>query len=363
MNLSDYYRRGLVTVLTVVAASALLVIATVRPGPATRGVQDLGDQAETLGLIHLTEASGRSVTEADLGDRVAIMSFIFTRCQLSCPRISGVMKDLQGRLADSSVLLLSLSVDPEHDTPEILRAYGQSYGADPNRWWFLTGARVHIYELILRKFRLSVGENTSPDPDGQNEAIVHSDRLALVDHGRIVGLFRTSEASQLEELTSRARRLAAPDWVKALPLVNASLNGLCAVLLVLGWIQLRGRVQGGEAGLLLQPRVRRHVACMVLAVITSGLFLVCYLVYHYQAGSVPFRRQGFIRTLYFTVLLSHTVLATFGVVPLVLLTLYRAVRGEFARHRLVAAFTFPIWLYVSITGVLIYLMLYRLPVV
>ena len=101
---------------------------------------------------------------------------------------------------------------------------------------------------------------------------------------------------------------------------------------------------------------------MSLAVLTSVLFLTCYLVYHYHAGSVPFQGTGPLRSLYFTVLISHTLLATFGVVPLVILTLLRALRHDFARHRQIAAMTFPIWVYVSMTGVVIYFMLYHLPV-
>jgi protein SCO1 len=88
---------------------------------------------------------------------------------------------------------------------------------------------------------------------------------------------------------------------------------------------------------------------------------MCYLVYHYQVGSMPFRRGGAVRWLYFTILLSHTILATFGVVPLVIATLLRAVKRDFARHARIAQVTFPIWLYVSITGVIIYGLLYQLP--
>jgi len=101
---------------------------------------------------------------------------------------------------------------------------------------------------------------------------------------------------------------------------------------------------------------------MILAVVTSGLFLGSYLLYHALAGSTPFRGVGLIRVVYFTILLSHTLLATLGVVPLVALTLTRAVRRQFDRHARIAKVTFPIWLYVSLTGVVIYLMLYQLPV-
>jgi uncharacterized membrane protein YozB (DUF420 family) len=97
---------------------------------------------------------------------------------------------------------------------------------------------------------------------------------------------------------------------------------------------------------------------MIAAFASSTLFLVCYLVYHYQIGSVPFKGQGWIRTIYFSVLLSHTILAT-AVVPLALITLIRALKLKFESHRRIARWTFPIWLYVSITGVIVYVMLYR----
>ncbi len=354
-------------------ASAIVAGVGVRSGQPPRAAQDLGNLAEPLGTFQLVERSGRPVTERDLADRVCIVSFIFTRCQLSCPRISSIMKSLQEKLEGSSVLLVSLSVDPEHDTPRVLDEYARRYGAFPDRWWFLTGPRAVIYDLIQRRFKLSVMPNPSPAPDSGAEAIAHSDRLALVEHGRVVGLFDSNDPSALEALVSRARRGAIPGWVRSLPTVNASLNALCACLLVLGWSLIRGSfssgkseslttVGAGSTGALLHvPRVVGHRLCMSLAVVTSAVFLVCYLVYHYQAGSVHFPGAGPSRLFYFTILISHTVLATFGVVPLVFLTLIRALRGDFVRHRSIAATTFPIWLYVSITGVVIYLMLYHLP--
>ena len=101
---------------------------------------------------------------------------------------------------------------------------------------------------------------------------------------------------------------------------------------------------------------------MSLAVVVSSAFLACYLLYHYEVGSVAFRGFGPIRFAYFTILLSHTLLATFGVVPLVGLTLYRSLRRQFDRHARIARVTFPIWMYVSVTGVVIYVMLYHLDV-
>jgi uncharacterized membrane protein YozB (DUF420 family) len=132
-----------------------------------------------------------------------------------------------------------------------------------------------------------------------------------------------------------------------LPAVNASLNALATVLLVSGWIFIRRRNQTA------------HRACMVGALAASALFLTSYLVYHYHAGSRPFTGTGPIRTVYFTVLITHVVLAA-AIVPLVLMTVTRAVRGAFPRHRAIARWTLPLWLYVSVTGVIVYWMLYRM---
>jgi uncharacterized membrane protein YozB (DUF420 family) len=135
--------------------------------------------------------------------------------------------------------------------------------------------------------------------------------------------------------------------VSDLPALNATLNATSAVLLTTGWILIR------------RGRIAQHRAVMIAAVCTSALFLVSYLVYHAQVGSVPFTKQGPIRAVYFTILLTHTVLAA-AIVPLVLVTLTRALRARYERHRRIARWTMPIWLYVSVTGVIVYLMLYQM---
>lgn len=131
------------------------------------------------------------------------------------------------------------------------------------------------------------------------------------------------------------------------PALNASLNGASAVLLT------TGRVLIG------QKRVRLHRACMITAVVTSSLFLVSYLYYHAHVHSVHFPGEGWVRPVYFTILISHTVLAA-AVVPLVLLSLNYGLRGKFERHRRISRWTFPVWLYVSVTGVVVYIMLYQI---
>ncbi|MBM3464393.1 MAG: DUF420 domain-containing protein [Armatimonadetes bacterium] len=132
------------------------------------------------------------------------------------------------------------------------------------------------------------------------------------------------------------------------PAVNASLNGLSALLLVTGFVFIR------------QGKVSAHRACMVAALVSSMLFLGCYLYYHAHAGSKPFQGQGTLRLVYFTVLLTHTLLAV-AVPVLAIVTLNRGLAGSYERHRAIARWTLPIWLYVSVTGVVIYWMLYRMP--
>ena len=131
-----------------------------------------------------------------------------------------------------------------------------------------------------------------------------------------------------------------------LPAVNASLNCLSAILLSTGYYFIRRKNQAA------------HRNCMVAAVCTSTLFLISYLVYHSQAGRTVFREPQWFRPIYLTILLTHTVLAVV-IVPMVLVTLSRAVRGRFELHRKAARWTWPLWMYVSTTGVLIYLLLYR----
>lgn len=132
-----------------------------------------------------------------------------------------------------------------------------------------------------------------------------------------------------------------------LPTINATLNAIAAVLLVWGYSLIRRR------------RIETHRKVMIAAFITSCLFLTCYLIYHAQAGVVYFQHTGFIRAVYFIILTTHTILAA-AVPVLAIITLRRALKGKFDRHRAIARWTLPIWLYVSVTGVVVYVMLYHL---
>ena len=136
--------------------------------------------------------------------------------------------------------------------------------------------------------------------------------------------------------------------LSALPALNAMLNGASALLLMAGYRFVR------------QRRIAAHRACMLGAFCVSVLFLLSYITYHALAGSRPFTGQGWIRWIYFPLLVSHIVLAA-AMVPFVLTTLYRALGGEFVRHARLARLTLPVWIYVSVTGVVVYVMLYLLP--
>jgi uncharacterized membrane protein YozB (DUF420 family) len=134
--------------------------------------------------------------------------------------------------------------------------------------------------------------------------------------------------------------------VHDLPAVNATLNGISGILLVIAYALIRAR------------RIEQHRKVMIAAFAASSLFLVCYVVYHAQVGSVRFTRQGFVRPIYFTILVTHVVLAAV-VLPMAIITLSRGLKGRYAHHRRIARWTFPIWLYVSVTGVLVYVLLYQ----
>jgi uncharacterized membrane protein YozB (DUF420 family) len=135
--------------------------------------------------------------------------------------------------------------------------------------------------------------------------------------------------------------------IAQLPALNALLNGASALLLLTGYFFIRNH------------RIQAHRACMTGAFITSTLFLISYLVYHYYHGATRFTGTGWVRPFYFGLLGTHTLLAAV-IVPLVLITLSRALRANFRGHRRIARWTFPIWLYVSVTGVMVYVMLYHL---
>ena len=139
-----------------------------------------------------------------------------------------------------------------------------------------------------------------------------------------------------------------PIPLENLPTLNASINAVCAILITTGFIMIKKR------------RVEAHKACMITACVMSVIFLASYITYHSLGGFTHYPGQGVVRTVYFSILISHTILAAINL-PLVIVTVFFALSGRIARHRKLAMWTFPVWLYISVTGVIIYLMLYHLP--
>jgi protein SCO1/2/putative membrane protein len=319
----------------------------------------------TLADFTLTERSGQSVSTRDLRGRVTIVGFTFTQCKTSCPKITQALAELQEKLRGAPIRLVAISVDPEHDTPEVLRQHADNWGADAERWWFLTGDRKVIDNLMETSFRVGRPIVQQDQPRGYD--IGHSNRVVILDQQtRIRGshlvvrpeltpegkpsteLFAVDEEA-LERVKQDALELAYGKHLPLtkLPLVNAILNSASAMLLLAGFLLIRLRC------------VRSHMACMLAAVGVSAVFLSSYLYYHYHVGHTIYRGEGWQRPLYYTILFSHIALAI-AVVPLVLRTAYLALRGRFIQHRRIARWTLPIWLYVSVTGVAVYVMLYVL---
>ena len=138
-----------------------------------------------------------------------------------------------------------------------------------------------------------------------------------------------------------------PEQYAIFPVINATLNGASAVLLFVG------------RALIKRKQISAHKKIMITAIVTSSLFLISYLYYHAHVGSVRFQGQGWSRPIYFSILISHTILAAV-IVPLVIITFSRGLSSRFDKHRAIARWTYPLWLYVSVTGVVIYFMLYHL---
>lgn len=299
--------------------------------------------------------------------KVWVADFIFTNCAGPCPIMTLGMAALQKQLRDTpDVGFVSFTVDPERDAPDVLARYAREYGAGPG-WHFLTGPRDEIQRLCTDGFALALARERfeagtdpatatpesrpfSPAPEVQQD-ILHSTLFVLLDaQGRIRGYFDGERPDSHDRLARAARALArdlrVPPGLAPLPAVNATLNACATILLLAGYAAIRAR------------RVEVHRVLMLAAVVSSALFLVSYLVYHAYARATPFVGQGAVRAGYYAVLATHIVLAAV-IAVLVPIVLVRALRGDLARHRRLARIAFPMWVYVSVTGVVIYVMLYH----
>ena len=324
-----------------------------------------------------TNCDGRTIAKRDLLGQPWVAAFVFTHCLGPCPLITKRMRELQDRFQDEDFHLVTFTVDPDRDTPEALKTYAELNGADLNRWYFLWGKAVDVYGLIHRSFLMPVMDprRESDDP-GKNYQVIHSNQLLLVDQQGVVrGKFNGEKDEDAAALARELRRLlhpprtssasgaaatettgAIPDdaWYMTLPAVNAGLNGLATLLLGWGFVLIK------------QGRRNTHRNVMLTAFAVSIAFLACYVLYHaalhYNTGLAgkKFEGSGPARPVYFTILISHVLLAM-TVPVLASITIYRGLKADWAKHRRIAKITWPIWMYVSVTGVIIYGMLYHWP--
>ncbi len=310
--------------------------------------------------FELIGLSGDPFTREDLLGQPTLLSTFFTRCAGPCPRLTAQMRRAQDELDGVPARLVSISVDPGYDTPQILAEYARSFTADTERWSFLTGEEDAIYSLMRNS--LSLGVDRLPEDDVQmGMQVTHATRFVVVDAlGRIRGYYdgeteegRLGAVERVKSLSREAGLVPTP-----FPLINACLNSLAALLLLLGWIVIRRpEASSDEAARSL------HAKLMRAAFLVSAAFLGSYLWYHFvvvpELGHLGFRGSGVARTAYFALLISHILLAVINL-PLVLRVLWLAHKERWESHRKLARITWPIWMYVSVTGVIVYLLLYPL---
>lgn len=306
----------------------------------------------------LTALDGRTVTPDDLAGKVWVGSFVVVVCpDGKCPQVTRTMADLQRDLLPRrpDVMLVSFVVKGEGDRDGIERL-AKTFGADPERWLFLTGSEAEI-DALMRSVRLR-------GPASSVGSAEHAQKLVVFDRaGQVRGWFDgmqepTYPEGELDRHLANLKVTvdkARLEGRSSFPEINATLNALASVLIAAGWLAILNRV------------VRLHVLCMVAALVTSAVFLACYLYYHLvvqQAAQTSFRYRApdapdWVAYAYWGVLLTHVLLAVVAT-PMALVTAYLAARGRLTSHVRLARWTMPIWLYVSVTGVVVYWMLYRL---
>ncbi len=295
--------------------------------------------------FELVDQDGLPLTRARLADGGDpwVVDFIFTSCAGICVPMTRGLVQLQQ--SDLPARYLSVSVDPQTDSPPVLAAFRGKWQGDAARWILATGSHAQIRHLGDEGFRLPVATGTTLTPEGYPD-LFHSGRYALLDgHGRVRGTYEHGDSVEVERLR---RDVLALRPLMARPDLHALLNGSAAVLLAAGWLAIRGR--GPWAG---APAPRAHRNLMLAALAVSAVFLVSYVDWHLRVGSVPFWGDGWLRALYFAVLVPHVVLAAVQV-PLIALTVTHAARGQLERHRRLARRTLPVWLFVSVSGVVVW---------
>ena len=289
----------------------------------------------------LTNQFGKETRSNDFKGKVWVADFIFTSCSGICPTMSRHMMGIHNTFAHrSDVRMVSISVNPENDTPDMLNNYAKKYKVQGNSWIFLTGKREIIQDLAVKSFQMG----------DIKDIVFHSAYFALVDRqGDIRGYYDGTDEARLKQLIIDMKGiLKERTSFPVLPTINASLNGLAGLFLFLGFLAIK------------RGKKLLHRQLMMAAFASSALFLCAYVYYHATTHLLTrYQGQGIGRALYFIILGTHTPLAVL-IVPFIIMAIRHALRGEFDKHTRITRWLYPAWMYVSITGVLIYLMLYVL---
>ena len=367
---------------SIVLAFVLVAAAAAQDWFGTSPAAPPPNSSERFGVVpdfEFTEADGRTVTRQDLLGQPWLAVPFFVKCSGPCPSITTDLRNrLHDALAGTDIRIVSFSLDPMLDTPAELAEYRSGRRIDPERWLFLTSTD----EARMRSFLTEGLKVPAQRVTGEVEyglSITHGTRMPVIDsEGRVAGWYELSppgiaqlvDDPALQEpaiaamyglVLARLRALAglsigAPPSLQGterpytpLPLINACLNGTAFVLLVLGLVAIK---RGQRSA---------HEHLMKLAFLASAAFLASYLYYHgvvqRQYGPVRYNGAGLAKTAYYVLLATHVVLAVVNL-PMVLRTFWLAHKERWDDHRRLARFTLPIWLYVSVTGVIVYLVLY-----
>ncbi len=319
-----------------------------------------------IASFEFTDSQGRTVSDQDLLGAPWVAVPFFVRCSGPCPNIT---TDLRSRvydaLAKTNAKIVSFSIDPNFDNPKALADYAERFGIDTERWLFLTGDEGAMTRFVTAGLKVAVQRDGVAEP-GLEPPITHGTRLVAVDgEGQIAGWYEGARENLgvadiaveagYTKLLSRLLHLSGPllkERVHSpLPLLNAVLNGTAFVLLLVGWRAIRAGQRTA------------HIRCMGAALVVSAAFLVSYVTYHvglqHEQGPTVYNGTGWAKTAYLVLLASHVILAMVNL-PMVLRVFFLAYRERWEDHRRLARKTLPVWLYVSVTGVVVYLLLYPL---
>lgn len=350
MNLSA--RRLFVTLLLAVFAFA----SCERPQPGDGVGFDLAAVANSpdafgeVSPFEFEERRGATVTNETLAGEPWLVAFIFTRCATICPAMSQELSRAHAALEGTGVKTVAISIDPEHDTPTVLNEYASHFpGGDSEDWLFLRADEATTHDLIRQSFKLAIDRVEGADP---GMAISHSSMICAIDgEGQVRGYYNGTTPEGTQQAVRRMRFLAGLSPVDSiLPTLNAFLNGSAALFLVLGLLAIKA----GQR--------ERHGHLMRIAFAFSAAFLASYLYYHFvvipaQGGPVRYDGEGAAKTAYLILLLTH-VLGAIVNLPMVLRTFWLAHKERWEDHKWWAKRTLPLWLYVSVTGVAVYMILY-----